>query len=456
MNSSWAFFMMIEITIVVLIVVATAWTRGRLLVDGDPQELHPFRMDWIWLGRGLVVPAAIWFLMNVGLSFELQPFMPGIQAAKNSGGDWLFALAVVWTTGLLVIGSVWGAVTMGWVVIGADREIREELRTEYRAVCFTAFAIMILPAAILILIFGWWAIGFAALMILTPIPGYAASVVRRPKKSPGYSRALSRMKFGKYAQAEQEILKQLETAENDFDGWMMLAELHATKFNELDEAEKIVLDVCVQPGVTPSQFSIALHRLADWQINIARDPEAAARTLQHISDYLPGTHLAHMAELRRKQLPSTKDELVEREKVHAVPLPVIPGNVLEALAAKEKSVEENDAVAQVNRLSESLTRDPQNISDRERLARLLAEPLGKTDLAIEQINLLLEMGGQPDEKRVAWLTLIAGWQLQLLNDETAAMETLQKIVGEFPSTQHGFMAQRRLNLLRAEIAARKT
>jgi len=446
--------MMIEITFVVLIVVLTAWARGRLAVEAFSED-HPFRMDWPWFTKGIVLPAAIWFVMNLGISFNLQPFMPGIQAAKNSGGDWLMLLAFVWTTGLLIIGSTWGAVTMGWIVIGTDRSLREELRTEYRATCFTAFAIMLVPALILVLLLGVWAVGAALFLMLLPVPAYAAEIVKRPAKAPGYSRALARMKFGRYAQAEQEILKQLETAENDFEGWMMLAELQATRFKELGEAEKLVLDVCIQPGITPSQISVALHKLADWQIAIAADPEAAARTLQLISDQLPGTHLAHMAELRRKQLPRTNAELVGQQTARAVPLPVIPGNVLEALAAKEKSAEQTDAVTQVNRLSESLTRDPQNVSDRERLARLLAEPLGKTDLAIEQIRLLLELSGQPDEKRVIWLTLIAGWQLQLLNDEAAAMETLQKIIEEFPSTQHGFMAQRRLNLLRAEIAARK-
>ena len=65
------------------------------------------------------------------------------------------------------------------------------------------------------------------------------------------------------------------------------------------------------------------------------------------------------------------------------------------------------------------------------------------------------MGSQPDVKRVEWLTLIAGWQLQLLNDETAAMETLAKIIADFSNTPQAFASQRRLNLIKADIAARK-
>lgn len=92
----------------------------------------------------------------------------------------------------------------------------------------------------------------------------------------------------------------------------------------------------------------------------------------------------------------------------------------------------------------------------EKLARLLAEPLGKVDMAVDQIELLLGMGNQPGVKRVEWLTLIAGWQLQLLQDETAAMETLTKIIADLPNTPQAFSAQRRLNLIKADIAARKT
>jgi len=77
-------------------------------------------------------------------------------------------------------------------------------------------------------------------------------------------------------------------------------------------------------------------------------------------------------------------------------------------------------------------------------------------MAVDQIEWLLGMGNQPGVKRVEWLTLIAGWQLQLLQDETAAMETRAKIIADFPSIPQAFSAQRRLNLIKADIAARKT
>lgn len=286
-------------------------------------------------------------------------------------------------------------------------------------------------------------------MIATPIAGYVATIIHRPKKRPAYSRAIARMKFGKFAQAEQEILHQLETAENDFEGWMMLAELQATRFKELGEVEKIVLDVCLQPDIAPPQISVALHKLADWQLQIANDAEAAARSLRLIVDQLPGTHLAHMAELRIAQLPRSNAELRAQQEIHPVPLPRMTGDDLQTILTGESVAKKGDALTRVNQLCESLTRNPESISDREQYARLLAEPLGEVGLAIEQIELLLGINNQPDVKRAEWMTLIAGWQLQHLEDTEAAAKTLARIVEEFPSTPQAFAAQRRLNLIRA-------
>ncbi len=440
--------------VVMTIIVIVSWAVRHLTVEVDEDDAF-LVMDWAWFAKGFTLPVALWFLMNIGLSFHLQPFMPAIQSAQNAGINWLNPFIHTMNDGLLVICSYWGAFTLAWMVLKVQRSLREDLKMEFHSVCFTALAIMILPAAFLLYFGRWWMLGWSLLLICAPISYYAAPVIRKPVKSPGYSRAVARMKFGKYAQAEAEILKQLETAENDFEGWMMLAELHATRFKELRETEQIVLDLCLQPDITPSQISVALHKLADWQISVASDTEAAARSLDLISDRLPGTHLAYMAEMRRRQLPQTNAEYREQQEVRPVPLPVITGDALEKIVADKKDADTQSTVALVNQLSAALTRNPQSVSDREKLARLLAEPLGKAELAIEQIELLLGMGGQPDVKRVEWLTLIAGWQLQLLNDETASMETLTKIIADFPNTPQAFASQRRLNLIRADIAAKK-
>jgi tetratricopeptide (TPR) repeat protein len=440
--------------LVTAVIVAVGWAIYHL-APAD-QEKAAVLAEWPWLVKGLLAPFVLWILMNVGLSFELQPFMPAIQAAQNAGGAWVLLFVRVTAVGLLAIATFWAAVTLVWLILRVYLNLRPELRMEFRAVCFTSFALMGLPAAFIIYLNGWPAIGLATVILFQPIAIYGAPLVRQPKRPPMYSRAVARMKMGKYGDAEKEILQQLEKSENDFDGWLLLAELHATRFHELAEAEKIILDICVHPDATPSQIAVALHKLADWQITLTADPEAAARTLQLICDRLPGTHLARMAENRRRQLPTNRGFQEQRE-ARPIPVPAIPSMfaLTELPAPTVSNANLDPALAQIQQLTEALTRDPNSISDREKLARLLAEPLGKVDLAIEQIELLLGMAAQPDVKCAEWLVLIAGWQLQFLQDETTATATLTKLVENYPGTPQAFAAQRRLSLMKAEAAARR-
>src|SRR5437899_3435494 len=104
---------------------------------------------------------------------------------------------------------------------------------------------------------------------------------------------------------------------------MMLAELYANHFRDLTEAERTIIEICSQPKTTPSQLSVALHRLADWQLKLGQDPNAARRALQMVCDRLPGTHLAHMARLRMNQLPLTREDLREQQAAKPIPLPAL-------------------------------------------------------------------------------------------------------------------------------------
>ena len=407
--------------------------------------------EWPWFTKGFVLPAAIWMLMNVGLSFHLQPFMPSIQSAQNAGTMWFGTFLGVMGMGLLLIASYWAPVTIGWLLVREGRGLQGEARSDFRSLCLTCLAGTALPVLWLIWVGGWFTTGFGALLISLPIAGYGKTILRRPKQRPMYSRAIARMKFGRYSDAEMEIIRQLEHAESDFDGWLMLAELYATQFKDIPEAEQIVMEICDQPKVTPSQISVALHKLADWQLAVANDPEAADRTLQVVKARLPNTHLARMAELRRGQLPRSQRELQEQRQPRPIPLP----SLNDSPHVAPPSMTPEQATAQMNQLIEQLTRNPNNVVDREKLARLLAEPLGKAEVAIEQLELLVQMQDQIEARRAEWLSLIASWQLKLQQDEPASMETLERIIREFPHTPQAFAAQRRISLHKAEAAARQ-
>src|SRR5256886_16154306 len=102
----------------------------------------------------------------------------------------------------------------------------------------------------------------------------------------------------------------------------MWAKLYEKNFNDWAEAEKRVRDVCNHPRTNLPKLPGALHRLPEWNLSLADNPTAARRALQMICDRLPGTHLAHMAQLRINQLPETPEQLRELRNPKPIPLPV--------------------------------------------------------------------------------------------------------------------------------------
>ncbi len=387
--------------------------------------------------------------MNLGISWNLQPFMPEIQFAQNKGGKWFPVYRQFLAGGLFIISSDWAAVTMAWAVWRAGQGLEQERLKNFKSLCWTCFAGLLLPAAAVVLIGGWPALGLAAMVILVPIAVYSRDILMAPKRPPMYSRAIAKLKFGKYAEAEWEVLRELETREDDFEGWMMMADLYANHFHDLAEAEQTILEICNQPKVTLPQISIALHRLADWDLKLADDPDAARRALQMLCDRCRGTHLAHMAQLRINQLPATREELREQQAVQPIPMPAL-GDAFDQSPPPESALDRRKAATLANLCVEKLTRNPNDAPTRQKLARLFAEHLDRVDSGLEQLRLLLEMPGQPESLRANWLSLMAAWQLKYRQDKPAARQSLERVLRDFPHSPQALAARRRLQLLDAQ------
>src|ERR1035438_670620 len=428
--------------------VIAAWVLSYGLTT-ERRRAQLLRPLLAWSGKGLLVPLAIWALMNFGLSWNLQPFMPQIQAALNNGDPWLPEYLRVVAVGLFIICSFWTTMTLAWALLEAAHRAEGETRAHLKALCLTCFIAMIVPALVLVFFGGWSMLGLGGIAVLAPMAGYGASVLHAKPMPPIYARAIARMKFGKYPEAEREIIHELERCEDDFDGWMMLADLYANQFNDLPEAERSVLEICDQPKTTPSQLSVALHRLADWQLQRAGDPAAARRALQMICDRLPGTHLARMAQLRIGQLPTTAAELRRQKSATTIPLPALGDSIDRAPAPPESAMERHKAAEAANACVEILEQAPDNVPARERLARLFAEHLDQPDQGIEQVTLLLDMPDQPDARRAEWLGLIAAWHIRYRQDADAGREVLRRVINEFPQSPQALAARRRLQLLDA-------
>ena len=301
---------------------------------------------------------------------------------------------------------------------------------------------------------GWSASGFAALFWLCPITQYLLTEARIHKPSPTYSGAIAKMKFGKYGEAEMSIIGELENCETDFDGWMMLADLYANQFHDLPQAEQAILDLCADPNTTVSQVSMALHRLADWQLNLRGDPEAARRVLEDLCKRMPGTHLATMARHRINQLPASVAELKDDEHTAHSSMPESEQPDGCRRIRRVPALDRDQTATIANELVEQLNVNPKDIAAREKLARIF-ESLGKFDLALEQLELLAGMPGTPQEKGVEWLSLMVSWEIKHRGENEAAQRMLQKLVRDFPQSSHAFAAQKRLNLMRHQMKNRQ-
>ena len=414
-----------------------------------------FRWLLVWAGKGLFLPLALWVVMNLGISWNLQPFMPRVQYAQINGGHWIIELLRATGQGLFLLSSDWAAITLAWTLVRAGATLEGEPRSDFKALCWTCLGVMALPAIGIFWLGGWPVVGLAAMIILTPIAGYTPAILGkvRFKIPPMYARAVAKMKFGKYTEAEWEIIRELEKHEDDFDGWMMLAELYANQFKDLGEAEQTILEICEHPRTTPSQLSIALHKLADWHLKLAGDPDAARRSLMMISSRLPETHLDRMAQLRINQLPKTAEDLHEQRTVNSIHMPALSDQLDDPLPP-EPTMPRKEAAAAANECVEKLKRDPNHIGAREKLARLFTEQLGKPELGIEQITLLLDLPDETPAKKAEWKSLIAAWHLKYRQDPETARRVLVEVISEFPHTPQAMAAQRRIRLIDTEATQR--
>jgi hypothetical protein len=434
-----AVYILISMAVMSIALTAGACVMVSRLVE---EPSRPAFRKWlaIWSLKGLLAPCVIWVLLNTGLTFELQPLMPSVQAGRITG-EWVPPFLKAVGLGSFVIASYWAAMTLGWVLVNVAKGLEGERKSNFTGLWIASGLGMAIIALVLVLLGGGFAAGIAVVAVLAPVAGYAPSFLFERKMPPMYAKAIAKMKFGKYTEAEWELIRQLERAEDDFQGWMMMAELYAVHFHDVPEAEQTILEICDNPKVTPPQISVALHKLADWQLSIGENPEGARSALQMVQDRCRGTHLARMAQVRMQQLPRTADELRERKQAEAIPLPAL-GDQLDSDGTAPQTGANHAEIARV--CTARLAEDPNNIHEREKLARVLAEHLGRADDAIEQLTLLLDMPDQPEARRAEWLSRMAAWTLKYKHDGVKGRELLNRLVREFPGTAQAFAARQRL------------
>jgi hypothetical protein len=442
---------------VVIIVIGGSFVGVGLLVylsgyfwrNGfDVDDRQADRSFERWVIQGLAPPMVLWLICNLGVIPGLPPLLPSVRELWFDERLTLSDALILTSPSLLVVGSCWAAVTVGWLLgwLWSAAQNRADLVGVSVFWCVLLTPVVWMVVALL----GWSGIGFAALIWLVALAQAALPMVRRKARAPAYAPVIAKLKFGKYADAESALLQQLEICEDDVQGWMMLAELYAEHFHELPEADRLIRDLCRQPNTTSVQLSLALHRLADWHLKLGNDPLAARAALEELCLRLPGTHFDRMARQRIRQLPANRQELEEQRQPRVLHLPALSEGLDNPAALPEPQRSPEAAAARARQLVERLERNPDHVEAREELARLLAEELGQVDAALEQLRLLLGMPTGEGTKAPEWLALTAAWQLRLRHDEPRARQTLQRLIRDYPQAPQALAARRRLDLLDVE------
>lgn len=354
-----------------------------------------------------------------------------------------------------MVATYWGAITLAWWLVVVVMRSEKESRKDFLLASFIWCALVTPIAGLILYSGGLPTLGYAAVIWMLPLVHSSISLLVEEKTAPMYSRAVAAMKFGKYAEAEVEVIRELEKCQTDFQGWMMLAELYANHFHDIKEAERTISGLIEEPEMTATQVAIALHRLADWELKLCENPIAARKVLEQICKRYPDTHLAKMAWLRINQIPESSEEYKEQQKVKTVRMPALSGGLLGSGDGEARKMDVNVATLQANQCVEKLKQDPNDVEVREQLARILAEQLGSVLAAMEQMELLISMPEQSEKKIPEWLSLMASWQIKYRSDHAAARKILERLIHDYAASPQAFTAQRHIHLMEEEERIQK-
>ena len=273
--------------------------------------------------------------------------------------------------------------------------------------------------------------------------------------APFYSIAEARRKQGKYAEAVAEIRKQLGRFPGDFAGTLMLAGIQAENLNDLPGAQMTIERLLNEPDQPPANLSLALNRVADWQLKHGQDPDSARATLERIVEMFPETEQAYLAAQRIAHL-TTPEMLADKNEPHRIKLGQYQQNIglLREPAAVGPPTEDPGIVA--SNLVKHLEQHPRDGEARERLALIYAEHYHRVDLAVDQLEELLAQPNLPTKQAVHWLNLLADLRVRRAGDVTAAREALQRVVDLFPGSAAAENAKHRMAHLQLELRSGKS
>lgn len=355
------------------------------------------------------------------------------------------------------------AIWVGWRWLVRSREDSGWLLTKW------VLTAILFPGAVLAVLWGG-VFGMPILVICSIVMGclWAPTIgmlVARPLTSlyegghmdlrpePRYSVAEARRKHGDYEAALEELRGQLGTFPEHFEVQLRMAEIEANDLRDLGAAEQTIERILAQPGHTAGEVAIALNSLAEWRLRLAHDREGARAALERVIERFPDSEQARMAEQRLAHLPSAEMLAASWDRP-GVALPAGESRVGLRTAPLEIAPKEEAPGEVAARLVRQLEVHPHDLEAREQLATLYADHFGRLDLALEQLEQLIEDPRNPARQVIHWLNLEADLHMRLNGDVAAAGAALDRVIERFPNAAGAETARNRKARLRLELKAR--
>lgn len=313
--------------------------------------------------------------------------------------------------------------------------------------------VVLIPAMILGVM---WAPTVGAI-VASPLTGMFDGGTQEVEPQPLYSIAESKRQKGLYAEAAEEVRAQLAKFPGDVKGTVLLGTIMAENFGDLPAARQLVADWLARPGGTPQGTVSVLQNLADWELDVGKDPEAARACLDRIALDYAGTPYAQQALQRMAHLP-TVERLRELDENKTVDYTQGEKNIgLRPDYGQSLPIPEENPGVLLESYLEQLRNHPADTDTREKLAMLYADEFQRLDLATVQFEQLIALPTETQKHIVRWLNLLANYQVKLGNDADLAARTLRRIIERFPNGASAEQAFERLASVKGELRAnRKT
>ncbi|MCL5097187.1 MAG: tetratricopeptide repeat protein [Candidatus Omnitrophica bacterium] len=294
-----------------------------------------------------------------------------------------------------------------------------------------------------------WAPSIAAIIAKSVTIAIDGGLVE-PEARPFLSVAQAKRKRGQYREAIAEVERELARFPNDFPTQMLLAEIQAEDLKDLPTARDTLNRILQQEGHAQKNIAYTLNRLADWELKIGQNPDAARQALEQVQQRFPDSEPAYLASQRLAHIEPAPPEPVPVEP-RAVPLK----HYEEKLGLRDDFTGLKAPVEDLNAKADGyvkrLEQFPADNEAREALALLYADHFQRLDLATDQLEQLIAQPGAPSRLVAHWLNLLADLQIKCANDPAAARLTLERIIARDPKSGEAEKARKRVILLGLEM-----